>query len=100
MLAKLGLGKAMDRYHHLPFILTEFDPAAVPVLVELLRSPESNVRLLAAIALPETGPQGRDALATLRALQDDRDGDVRWVAQATIRAIEESAALRDQDFEP
>jgi hypothetical protein len=103
MLDKLGCGRFMDRSYPVPSILEGCDPAAAPVLVELLRSPNSNVRILAATALAETGPGARDALAALRALQDDEDSEVRWAAETAIWEIEESpvhSSPQDADCRP
>jgi hypothetical protein len=72
------------------------DPEAIPVLVELLRAPEPNVRLIAAEALASFGrgttegflPAVRAILPDIRATLDDEDQERRSQAEQTLRAIE------------
>lgn len=58
--------------------------AAVPQLVEALRSPDADVRLKAVEVLGRMGPEAADAVGTLVPLLNDPDERVR---KATIRTL-------------
>jgi hypothetical protein len=69
------------------------DPEAIPVLVELLKSPERHVRIIAAYGLEIIGPPARDAIPALLAmlLRDD-DEDVATEAWCAIESVDPAVA--------
>lgn len=67
--------------------LFDNDPEAVPVLAELLRAPEPNVRLAAVEALQRIGPPASDALRALLLVFEDDDEEVRQQAAQALQAI-------------
>ena len=64
------------------------DPAAIPVLVELLQAPETDIRIMAVQALESLGSAAKDAIPVLSVLDNDDDRDVRLAARQAIRRIE------------
>jgi hypothetical protein len=73
------------------------DPAAVPVLVDLLRDPTPQVRRYAAARLGALGPRARVAVPALLALlQDDETDRDRHRNQLSVRATA-AWALREID---
>jgi HEAT repeat protein len=71
--------------------LGRIGPAAVPALIEALRSPEPAVRRKAAEVLGRMGPDAKDATAELIRLLDDPDESVRKAATRTLGRIGPSA---------
>ena len=69
-----------------PGIVSRRDPRAVPVLVELLRDPDSRTRLAAIEALGAIGPSAREAVPALRRACEDRVTDT--AARNALRQIE------------
>jgi len=69
------------------------DPEAIPVLVELLKSPERHVRIIAAYGLEIIGPPARDAIPALLAmvLRDD-DEDAATEAWWAIESVDPAVA--------
>jgi hypothetical protein len=63
------------------------DPAAIPVLVELLQAPETDIRIMAVQALESLGSAAKDAIPVLSVLDNDDDSDVRFAARRAIRRI-------------
>jgi HEAT repeat protein len=61
---------------------------AAPLLVELLRDEDPNVRFWAAKALGEIGPAAQPARGPLRDCFGDPDADVRWQAIVSLRHID------------
>jgi len=84
-LAKVMRGNAPKV--HPPAPLQDGDPEAIPVLVELLKSPEPIVRIMAASGLQQIGSLASEAVPALSALVDDEDGDVAFTARQAIRII-------------
>jgi hypothetical protein len=71
------------------------DPAAVPVLIELLESSDSSARLIAMGGLRRAGPAAEAALPVLRRLQADSSAEHDYwfeaeerVADSAIKQIE------------
>jgi hypothetical protein len=64
------------------------DPAAIPVLVELLQAPETDIRIMAVQAMERLGSEAQDAIPALSVLDNDDDSDVRLAARQAIRRIE------------
>jgi hypothetical protein len=78
-----------------PAIVSRRDTRSVPVLVELLRDPDSSMRLVAIDALASLGPDARTAIPALRkACGDTVTGEA---ARKALRQIDPQA--RD-DEEP
>ncbi len=83
-------------------VLAEIGPAAksaAPKLVELLKDPEEEVRMQAAIALGEIGPEAAPVAAEplIVALQEDKAGGVRYgsaFALGKMKAAKADEALR------
>jgi hypothetical protein len=73
---------------HPPAPLQDGDPEAIPVLVELLTSPERIVRIMAAAGLEQIGSPAQEAIPALSALVDDEAGDVVFAARQAIRIIQ------------
>ena len=72
--------------------LQEGDLEAMPVVVELLRAPEANVRVIAAWGIKEIGAPARAAIPALLALENDKDPDVRLACQLAIGSINHKIA--------
>jgi len=68
--------------------LTRIGAPAVPALIELLKHAREVVRMLAAGALGDMGPEARAALPALRKAGEDSSPDVREAAKEAIRNIE------------
>jgi hypothetical protein len=62
-----------DRREPIPFPFEERSPAAVPVLIELLRDSHPVVRRYAADCLGDLGPQARPAVPALQQALQDRE---------------------------
>jgi hypothetical protein len=71
------------------------DPVAVPVLVELLRSPDATARWAAADGLERVGPGARAAVPGLLEARDDPDWAVAFAACKALQRIEPGANHRD-----
>jgi hypothetical protein len=67
--------------------LGRIGPAAVPALIEALRSPEAPVRRKAAEVLGRMGPDAKQATPELIRLLDDSDEEVRKAATRTLGRI-------------
>src|SRR5262249_21345135 len=74
---QLRLGLLRREQYHEKFQLLRGDPAAVPVLVELLRWPDLVVRERAAVGLGDAGAGARPAVPALLAALGDQDVSVR-----------------------
>src|SRR5205807_1766311 len=72
--------------------LQDGDPDAVPVLVELLRAPEVNVRILAVWGLKEVGSRARETIPALLAALNDEDEEVAHQAWWALHSIDKSVA--------
>jgi hypothetical protein len=70
------------------------DPAAVPVLLELLRHPHPKTRVCAAEGLWSIGRQAPDAIDALVGALRDEDGEVRSVAWRALRDVDPDVARR------
>ncbi len=68
------------------------DKAALPVLVELLKSPHSAVRVTAAGGLAELGPGAEAALPGVILAIKDKNLNVRYYALSTARNLGPAAA--------
>jgi hypothetical protein len=89
LLQALGIQMAEERFD-MP--LLKGDPAALPVLTELLESTDSQVRLMAAEGLEQLGEKARPAIpALLRAIHDE-DETVREQAEQTLYCVDREAA--------
>lgn len=84
-----GLRSDRYRYEH---PLLHGDPAAIPVLMELLTSRDNDVRLVALEGLSKLGPQARCAVPALLDLLHDREEDVRQQAEETIFFVDRETA--------
>ena len=82
----------VDNYYDFCPPLQDGDPEAIPVLAELLRAPEANVRVIAACGLREIGAPARSAIPALLALENDKDPDVRLACQLAIGSINHKIA--------
>lgn len=69
------------------------DPAAVPVLTELLTSRSPKTRLLAAEGLEVVGEPSRGSTPALIRLLDDPDEEVRGQAEQTLFQVDPEAAV-------
>lgn len=69
---------------------TERHKAVLPILLEVIRSPNECVscRTNAAIGLGEIGPKAAEALSTMRSLRDEATDDLRPRVDKAIRDIE------------
>lgn len=76
--------------------LTDGDAAALPVLRELLRHEDAQVRLLAACGLGALGRQAAPALPDLYNAIGDADDGVRWRAFHAVQRIEREVARSDE----
>jgi hypothetical protein len=75
--------------------LTDGDPKALPVLVELIRSPHAKARWVAVSGLGALGRKAPEALpALMAAARDDGDEEVRLTAIWEVRRIDPDAADR------
>jgi len=72
--------------------LGRIGPAALPQLVELLRSERAEVRLIAAQVIARMGSDAKDAVPALIPLLDDPDERVRKAATRTLGRIGPDAA--------
>jgi HEAT repeat protein len=68
-------------------IIERSGPAAVPVLVPLLRSDDGNVREHAADLLAEIGPEARAAVPALERALRTRNRDVRFQVRWALERI-------------
>jgi hypothetical protein len=71
------------------------DPAALGVLVELLRDCDPKVRRIAVQGLDALGPAARPAAPALREALHDRDDDVRVYAEEILDRLDMSAFWAD-----
>jgi HEAT repeat protein len=79
-------------------LLLEGEPAAVPVLLDLLRSTDPVVRKAAAEGLGAVGGPARVATPRLTPLLGDGDEPVRLAARAALKKIDPDAlAAHDRD---
>jgi hypothetical protein len=69
-------------------------PEGLPVLIELLASPEPAARQLACRGLAALGPSARPAEPALRQALSDEDEQVRQEARAAIQDLNQEAADR------
>src|SRR5262249_53218012 len=74
--------------------LLEGDAEAVPVLIELLRSRDRQVRLIAAEGLERVGAKADAAIPALTNALSDADADVRAQAGQALYRIDRDAARR------
>jgi hypothetical protein len=74
------------------------DPAAVPVLLELLADPDPAIRADAAEGLGRVGPAAVSAVPALLAAVQDEDGRVRCEAATAASLIDLELALGDERF--
>jgi hypothetical protein len=85
------LTKVMPRNYQpslfIPPPLQDADPQAVGVLVELLTSPEINVRIIAANGLERIGPSATDAIPALLIAVKDEDWEVAQASRQALTAI-------------
>jgi HEAT repeat protein len=72
--------------------LGRIGPSAIPQLIELLKSPEPDVRLIAAQVLARMGSDAKDAVPHLIPLLKDRDERIRKAAARTLGRIGPDAA--------
>jgi len=70
------------------------DPEAVPVLIELLQTPERNVRILAARGLETIGPPARPVVPVLLTLLEDEDLDLVNQVIITLTTIDPITAKK------
>jgi HEAT repeats len=70
------------------------DPAAIPVLSDLLLDPDADVREYAALTLSRQGPQAHIALPRLIELLEDDNAEVRRSAAIAVADIETRAEVR------
>lgn len=78
--------------------LQQMGPAAkdaVPVLIDVLRSSRSLIRLQAVKALEAIGNDAQSALPALRRMTNDRDESLRDAATSAIQAIEQKQTQND-----
>jgi HEAT repeat protein len=67
-------------------------PAAVPVLNKLVTAKDEILRVQAAGALGDLGPEARDAVPALKKLLDDPNEEVRRTAADSLAKIQGTAA--------
>jgi len=72
--------------------LGRIGPSAIPQLIELLKSPEPDVRLIAAQVLARMGSDAKEAVPHLIPLLKDRDERIRKSAARTLGRIGPDAA--------
>jgi hypothetical protein len=72
--------------------LGRIGPPAIPQLIELLKSPNPDVRLIAAQVLARMGSDAKEAVPTLIPLLKDPDERVRKAATRTLGRIGPDAA--------
>jgi hypothetical protein len=70
--------------------LGKIGQAAVPNLVDLLKSSDKDTRYRAVLALGLVRPAPKEALPAIRALLQDTDGEVREAAATAVASIEKS----------
>jgi len=70
------------------------DPEAMPVLVELLQSPKTNVRMVAIEGLRRMGEQARPAVPALIAATEDEDVYIAGDAASVLIGLHEDASIR------
>jgi hypothetical protein len=90
-LEQVGMKLGKDR-RDMP--LLQGDPTAVPVLAELLLSPNPHARLIAAEGLERIGEAARPAVPALIRALDDEDSEVRQQVEQALFRIDRSAAER------
>jgi hypothetical protein len=89
LLQELGIQTTEERFE-MP--LLKGDPAALPVLIELLESTDSQVRLMAAEGLEQLREKARPAIPALLHAIDDEDETVREQAEQTLYRVDREAA--------
>jgi hypothetical protein len=89
-LDKLAPSASPPRHGHVP--LKAGDPAAVPVLLELLRDEDARIRLIAVEALSRVGANARQAVPALLTALEDEDEAVRTEAVWALWFIDHEAA--------
>ncbi|MCI0361565.1 MAG: HEAT repeat domain-containing protein [Planctomycetaceae bacterium] len=72
--------------------LGRIGPPAIPQLIDLLKSPEADVRLIAAQVLARMGSDAKEAVPALIPLLKDPDERVRKAATRTLGRIGPDAA--------
>jgi hypothetical protein len=63
------------------------DPAAIPVLLELLYDDDDDIRETVSLALSHSGESGLVVIARLQELLHDQSSDVRWAAFYAITRV-------------
>jgi hypothetical protein len=94
-LARVGAGRPL---HNPDERLLRGDPAAVPVLVELARRPQAEVRITAARGLAHVGPAARGTVPHLLARLADPDGMTHLAVREALQEID-PASLAAYDRE-
>jgi hypothetical protein len=90
-LERIGIKTGEDR-HKMP--LLQGDPAAVPVLAELLASRDARARQMAAEGLEKVGAVARPAVPALLRVLDDQNVTVRQQAEQALYRIDRDTAER------
>jgi HEAT repeat protein len=67
--------------------LLKSDPEALPVLIELLQVPESDVRFIAIEGLGSLGPAAADAVPSLFRVLKSEDRELQYQAWQSLRLI-------------
>ncbi len=88
------LGIRLDRYDRESLWLMRGDPAAVPVLLELLGDPKRSVRHAAIYGLAVVGNKSPDAVTAVESCVNDKDEFVQEFARYSLRRIDPKAAKR------
>jgi hypothetical protein len=70
------------------FPLLNPDPTALPVLIELLDDPDSQVRQIAAQGLERLGPEAAPAITALRLACEEEDAKVRQQARLALWSVD------------
>jgi HEAT repeat protein len=83
---KLGLRCQPDDYS---LALLDGDAAAIPVLLELMKSPYPSVRLVAVESLARMGEAARPALPALLEASDDEDNEVGSSAAIAVYRLDQ-----------
>jgi hypothetical protein len=77
-------------FHKHPLMAADVE--SIPVLLELLRDQDREIRLIAAEALERFGPEGREAVPALFAALSNDDCEVRLAVEDAIFHIDHEAA--------
>lgn len=88
LLAKLHIRSRKLKLRIDDFELLKPDPAAIPVLIELLDDPAAQVRQIAAQGLGHLGPKAAAAIGALQRACNDEDGNVQQQAVQALRLID------------